>query len=286
MSVRRGVVAAALFVLAALSVAVAPASRASVLPPPPALPAPPAGGNPLADILGPSTGTVCNAVATVYALAGPIAAAQLPKELQPLVTETDPYTALITYACGLVATPPSTTVCAADSGLSAPLGGLGLPVSPPAAAAIFYDTAAGIEHAFLRLGVDVGQDVSEQLATALGCGEAPPASAGPPAARPTVPTASSPGGGLSSGGGSFASNAFTAPTIPGVVAPSTGARTTTIVPGTAGRLGAVHYPVREEAALLLALPLALSAGGVALGPRLRRPRRRRRGTAPWLGSSS
>jgi hypothetical protein len=266
---RRSIVVAALVALAALSVAVAPTGSAQVLPAPPPLPAPPADGNPLADLLGPASATVCDAVAVVYGLVGPIASAQLPPNLQELLSDTDPYVALLTYACGLLAVPPSLTVCSLDAQVNGPLGLLGLPVALPAATAILYDTAAGLEHALLRLGVDIGTDASRQLAEALGCGKPAPPEIAPPAALPlpdATPTVDLPGGGFGS----------VAPAgIPAVVQQPASGDTTTQVAGTLGRLGSIRYPVRGAAALLLALPLVVLAAGIALAPHVG-PRRRRR----------
>jgi hypothetical protein len=261
--------------LAALSVVIAPTSSAQVLPSPPALPAPPAEGNVLADVLGPASATACDAVATVYGLAGPIASAQLPPELQALLAEADPYLSLITYACGYLVTPPSGLYCAADDQLNDAVGLLSLPASLPGAAKVLYDTAAGLEHAFLRLGLDIGTDASRQLAAALGCGELPPTEAGAPAALPIadLPTEATPS--FAGGGGGFGPSA-----IPDVVA-APSADQTTVLPGTLGQLGALRYPVREAAALFLALPLVLLAAAVAFAPRFARHPRARRGPAPW-----
>jgi hypothetical protein len=271
---RRSIIVVALLALAALSVAIAPTSRAQVLPPLPPLPAPPAEGSPLADVLGPASATVCDALALVFGLVGPIASAQLPPDLQELVAETDPYLALLTYACGLVAVPPSLTVCSLDAQLSQPLGLLGLPVAIPPATAVLYDTAAGLERALLRLGVDLGTDASRQLAQALGCGTPAPPEVAPPAPLPVpdaAPTADLSGGGF----GSVAPSG-----IPDVVPPPSVGGTTTEVPGAPGRLGSLRYPVRGAAALLLALPLVLLAAGLALAPHVGPRRRRRlRGTA-------
>jgi hypothetical protein len=283
---RRRIVVLALLVLAALSVLVAPSSNAQqILPQLPPLPAPPADGNLLADILGPASLTACNTVATAYGLVGPIAAAQLPPDLQPLVGEVDPYLALITYACGYLVSPPSTFRCAIDTSVTQQLGLLGLPVGPPTVAQIFYETAAGIEHAFLRLGLDVGTDASQQIATALGCGVPVEADPGAPAALP--PSDAVPAVAPLATGGSFSSGKLALPAVPSVVARPPVADTSTVLPGSAGRLGALSYPVREAAALLLALPLVLLAGGVALGPRLCGHRRKpRAGAPPRVGGSS
>ena len=264
---RRLLLAGLLLALAVASVAVAPSSTAEILPPPPELPVPPADGNPLADILGPASATACDAIATVYGLAGPIASAQLPPDLQVLLTEVDPYLALVTYACGLLVVPPSGVVCAVDEQINAQTGVLGAPVGVPPTFSIFYDTAAGIERAFLRAGVDIGQDASEALATALGCGIPEPVEVGVPAALPVVPAVptvevAAP---LTPG--------FSLPRVPAVVGRTTPGQTTSL-PGTAGLLGTLRYPVRSTAALLLALPLVLMAVGVVLAPRIG-PRRRR-----------
>ena len=272
---RRWIAVVALVVLAGLSVAVAPGSQAQVLPELPELPAPPADGNLLADVLGPASAMACKTIATAYALVGPIASAQLPPELQPLVAEIDPYLALITYACGYLVTPPTGTVCAVDGQVNDQIATLGLPVGLPAPALLLYETAAGIEHAFLRLGLDIGTDASRQLAELLGCGEPLPPETGPPAALPqpeVVPVDLPSSGSFGSGLGPSSVPAV----VGGVAAPQV-----TELPGTAGQLGALSYPVRGAAALLLALPLTLLALGIAVAPRLRRPRRTQ-GPAPWI----
>lgn len=279
---RRWTAVVALLVLAAASVAIAPASQAApaqILPELPELPAPPEDGNLLADVLGPASATACKTFATAYALVGPIAAAQLPPELRFLVDELDPYLSLISYACGYLVSPPTGMVCAVDQQLNGPIASLGLPVGVPPAAALLYDTAAGIEHAFLRLGLDISTDASRTLAELLGCGEPAPTETGPPAALPVPPApaaveVSAPGG-FSSG---------LAPVeIPAVVARPALPQVTEI-PGTAGQVGALTYPVRGAAALLLALPLVLLAAGIAVGPHLRRRPRRATGGDPWAAS--
>ena len=95
---------------------------------------------------------------------------------------------------------------------------------------------------------------------------------GAPAALPVTPTVPpSEAVAAPSVGSSFA-----LPAVPSVTGPSTElAQRTVEVPGTAGQLGALRYPVRGAAALLLALPLVLLALGVAVAPRLRPARRRR-----------
>jgi hypothetical protein len=269
---RRILVSLGLLVLAGLSVLVAPSSSAQVLPDLPPLPPPPADGNPLADVLGPASATVCDATAVVFGLAGPIASAQLPPELQSLLAEADPYLALVTYACGLIAVPPSGVVCASDASATQLTGLLGSPVGLPAASQIFYDTAAGIEHALLRIGFDVGSQASQAIAQVLGCGVPKPAGSEPPAALPT-PTTGAPADTIVAP----ASDGVVPVGIPAVTPPATGPAETVVTPGQIGTLGALRYPVREAAALLLALPLALLAAAVALGPRLApHPRRRRR----------
>ena len=273
---RRPVVALALVVLAGLSILVAPTSQAELLPPPPDLPAPPADGNPLADVLGPASATACDAIAVVYGLAGPIASAQLPPELQTLLTDVDPYLALVTYACGYLVVPPSGVVCEAGTQINEQAGLLGLPVGVPDAFAVFYDTVAGIERAFLRSGIDVGQGVSEEIATALGCGVPAPVEIGNPAALPVTP--STPAVEVAPP----ASNGFALPEVPPVVGRTTTGGTTTVIPGTAAFLGTLRYPVRSTAAVLLALPLLLLAALVALAPRL--GPRRRRPLRPGAGS--
>jgi hypothetical protein len=268
---RRWLVSAALLLLAGLSVLVAPSSGAQVLPDLPPLPAPPADGNLLADILGPASATACDAVATVYGLAGPIAAAQLPPELQALLTETDPYLALVTYGCGYLAVPPSGVICASDQSTNQLGGSIGAPVALPAASQIFYDTAAGIEHAMLRLGVDIGTDASRQLAAALGCGVPPPVDEGDAAALPLTPAA--PSVDLAP---TDAPSGFRPPSVPAIVSRPANPGSTTELPGALGQLGALRYPVKEAAALLLALPLVLLAVAVAFGPRVTRRGRRHR----------
>lgn len=279
-SPRRWFAVATLLLLAVLSVAIAPRTEAEVLPPLlPTLPAPPAEGNLLADVLGPASATACKTVATVYGLAGPIATAQLPAELRPLVAELDPYLALITYACGYLVVPPSGVVCSTDQALNEPLGLLGLPVALPEATAILYDTAAGIEHALARLGFDIGTDGSRQLAAALGCGVMAPPPEPDPAALPLppeVPTVDVAAPVLSGGG--LASIPAVVPAVPATPGSDV------VLPGTAGQLGALRYPVRGTAALLLGLPLVLLAAAIAVGPRFARPPRVRRGPAPWSGS--
>jgi hypothetical protein len=272
---RRWGAVVALLALAAVSVLIAPRSDAQILPSPPALPPPPAEGNVLADVLGPASATACDAVATVYGLAGPIASAQLPPELQVLVGELDPYLSLITYACGYLVTPPSGVVCAPDDAIAEQAGLLALPVTPPGATKLLYDTAAGIEHALLRLGVDVDAAASRQLAEALGCGTPAPVEAGPPAALPVDERTTAPPSSPAGASGSFGPSA-----IPDVVAGPT-AEQTTVLPGTLGRLGALRYPVRGVAALLLGLPLVLLAAAVAYAPRFARHPRPPRGPAPW-----
>ena len=280
---RRWLLSAALLVVAALSVLVAPSSGAQVLPELPPLPAPPAEGNPLADILGPASATACDAVATVYGLAGPIVAAQLPPEFQALLVEADPYLVLVTYACGYLVVPPSGVVCATDDQLNQPLGALGVPVGLPQPVQILYATAAGIEHAFLRLGVDIGTDASRQLALALGCGALAPVDPGAAKSLPAPPASGSVDLGLPAG----SAGGFGPPSVPAVVPRAAGARSTTELPGTLGQLGALRYPVKEAAALLLALPLVLLAVAVALGPRLTHRRRRHRDrVAPAGGGGS
>jgi len=272
----------ALLALAVLSVVVAPSSRAQVLPDLPPLPAPPAEGNIAADVLGPATATACKTVATVYGLLGPIAAAQLPPELQGLVTEADPYLALVTYACGYLVTPPSGLVCTPDAQLGEvskeALGLLGLPVSAPAAVQVFYDTVPGIEHVFLRLGLDIGTEASRQLAAALGCGAPAPIAPTEPAAFPTQEAPAA----LEAPGSGLADVSLARPSIPAVVGRPATPGSTTQRPGTLGQAGGLSYPVKAQAAVLLALPLVLAAGGLAAEPRLRRRGRRRRGGgAPW-----
>ncbi|MDQ2650563.1 MAG: hypothetical protein M3Z03_13575, partial [Actinomycetota bacterium] len=161
------------------------------LPPLPELPAPPVDGSVLSDALGPLATDYCDTVATVYALAGPIASAQLPPELRALVDEVTPYLSVVTYACGLLVSPPTGVVCATDDQLAQQLGVLGLPLSAPTPVQVLHDTAAGIEHVFLRAGIDIGPDVSRQLALILGCGVAPEVEP-PPAAAAPVPAVDEP----------------------------------------------------------------------------------------------
>jgi hypothetical protein len=262
----------ALLALAGLSVALAPTSSAQVLPPLlPPLPAPPAEGNVAADVLGPASATACDLAATVYGLVGPIASAQLPPELRFLVTETDPYVALVTYACGYLVSPPSGRVCAPDGELNDLAGLLGAPVALPAPVQIFYETAAGLERAFLRLGLDIGTEASQQLATALGCG-VPPTVTPPDAAA--LPEPQEPAAVVLPAPAQPPSAVAGRPLVPAIVGRPATPGSVTQLPGTSAQVGALSYPVRAQAALLLALPLTLLAGGIALEPRLRRRGRR------------
>jgi hypothetical protein len=242
-----------------------PAATAQVLPPLPPLPAPPAEGSVLSDALGPIATSYCDTVATVYALAGPIAQAQLPPELRSLVDEITPYLSVVTYACGFLATPPTTAVCATDSALAEQMGALGLPVAAPTPIVQLYETAAGIEHVFLRAGIDIGTEVSRQLATVLGCGEGAAQEEPPAATPPAVPAA--PTGAVAPG---LALGGTARVVVPPVVATPGTPGSVTRVPGVTGRAGSVRYPVDGLATALLSLPLAALIAGAWVGPRLRR----------------
>jgi hypothetical protein len=274
----------ALLAVAALSVIVAPTSTAQVLPPLPPLPAPPADGNVAADVLGPASASACDAAATVYGLAGPIASAQLPPELQVLLVEADPYLALVTYACGYLVTPPSGVFCSSDQQLNEQAGLLGVPVGLPGPSKVLYDTAAGLEHAFLRLGTDIGTEASRQLASALGCGVPLPVTPPDAAALPVQPlptVTEQPPAAVA-----IASPAIgRRPSVPAVVPRPATPGNVTQLPGSVGQLGALRYPVRAQAALLLALPLLLLAGGIAVEPRLRRGRSRRGRGPSWTDAT-
>jgi hypothetical protein len=261
---RLGLAAVLALVFMALSMG---SSRAQVLPPLlPELPPPPVEGNPLADLLGPLTGDTCDTVATVYALAGPIAQAQLPPELRSLVDEVTPYLSLVTYACGLLASPPTGTVCAADEAVKQQIGmlGLPLPLNAPPAVQVVVDTIAGIEHVFLRLGLDIGRDVSTQLAAALGCTVPAPVVDPPAAPAPSFPTSDLPSTpGVTGSPGSFSSGTF--PSAPaGPVAVSAGGP----LPGVPVTTTEVSYPIEGLTGVLLILPLALLAGLAVVAPRL------------------
>lgn len=271
----------ALLAVLALVVLGAGPSTAQVLPPLPPLPPAPEDGSLLSDVLGPSATSTCDAVATVEALAGPIISAQLPPDLQVVVEEVTPYLSLVSYVCSLVVTAPTGNVCSADDALGEQLGVLGLPVSFPAPFQIALDTAAGIEHVFLRLGVDVGTEVSRQLAAALGCALPPPPTSGPaaplpPAAPPIAPPAPPAPAPALDVGPSLAP-ATPLPTTGPTVASARPAAGSPPIPGVLG-LADARYPVDGLAALLLALPLLGLGGAIAVGPRLvpaaRRARRR------------
>lgn len=206
-------------------------SAAQVLPPPPTVPAPPEDGNPVSDVLGPSLTGSCDTLAVVFALAGPIATAQIPPDLQPLVRELEPYIGTALVACGFLASPPTGRVCDADAGVSDLFTPLGLPVSVPAATAQFHDTVAGIERAFLRVGVDIGRDTSTRLAEALGCSVPEPDALPDPAA---VPTPVAPGAApvavpstpvVPVAGGGFAALPGAAVDVPAAVTPVAGEQT-------------------------------------------------------------
>ena len=274
-----GRTAGLLAALAIVVVASAGPSRAQVLPPLPPLPPAPEDGSLLSDVLGPAATSTCDAIATVEALAGPIISAQLPPDLAVVVEEVTPYVSLVSYVCSLIVTKPTGKVCAADRSVSDVFGVLGLPVNLPAPFQIGLDTAAGIEHVFLRSGVDIGTEASRQLAVALGCAIPPPLDTGEAAPLPMVPAAPTPPPPARSVVTPPAPlgdlRPVEAPTVVGSPAtPAVGAP----VPGVVG-LADVRYPVDERAALLLLLPIAALAAAIALGPRLapasRRTRRRR-----------
>jgi hypothetical protein len=250
----------------------APAPRAEgqtqlPLPPLPPLPPPPEDGTAISDVLGPATTDGCDGIAVVFALAAPIASAQLPPAGRELVDQITPYLSLATYACGFLIAPPSGEVCkpdeqVADAVQSLNLSELGVPVNTPKTAQIAHDTAAGIEHVFLRFGVDIGQDLSRRMAEALGCrvpavAELPPAAA-PPAFPGSTGSVGTPGA------MSFLSVGLPATELP-AVADLGGTRTLPALT----RSGPAHYPVDGLASVLLALPLVALAVGAFAGPRLR-----------------
>jgi hypothetical protein len=256
----------------------APAPRAEgqtvplPLPQLPPLPPPPDDGSIISDLLGPASNDGCDSVAVVFALAGPIASAQLPPAARELVDQITPYLSLATYACGFLISPPSGRVCAGDEQIAEVVKGLnlsqlGAPVNTPKVAQIAYDTAAGIERAFLRFGVDIGQDLSLQIAEALGC-SIPEVPALPPAAAPPAFPGS---GGVA---GSPDATSFVSVGLPSAELPSLtdvgGSRTIPAVT----RTGPSRYPVDGLATVLLALPLIALAVGAVAGPRLRTRLRR------------
>lgn len=246
-----------------------PTETAAQIVPLPPLPPPPSDGTALSDVLGPATTDACDSVAVAFALAGPIATAQLPPELAALVEQVSPYLALATYACGFLAVPPSKQVCGIDQQVADSVGGLGLsdlgvPINTPKAAAVTYETAAGIENVFLRAGIDIGHDTSLQLAEALGC-TIPPAAVLPPAkAAPTFPATPS----VDAVGGSTSFVALELPSALPSVDSITEGRTIPAVT----RSGPTRYPVDGVAMLLLGVPLVLLAAGALLAPRLRKAR--------------
>lgn len=259
-----GLVAALVAVLAGRG------AGAQVLPPLPPLPPPPADGSPLSDVLGPSATGYCDTVATVQALAGPIVSAQLPEEAQVLVEEVTPYLSVVTYACGLVAAPPTEVRCATDDALADQLGVLGLPVNSPAPGQVLVDTAAGIEHVFRRAGIDLDAGLARQLAAALGCGAleevVPPTAAPAPSEEGPLVAPPAPARPTSSG---FVPPRPVVPAVsprPGL--PAAGAPASPAVDA-----AAVRYPVDPGAAALLALPLAALVAAAVVAPRLGRRRR-------------
>jgi hypothetical protein len=245
-----------------------PAASAPGLPPLPPLPPPPSDGTVLSDILGPAATGGCDSVALVFALAAPIAGAQLTPELKELVDQITPYLSLATYACGFLVSPPSAFKCApdklvADTAAKLNLSQLGVPVNIPEAAKVTYDTAAGIENIFLRLGIPIDQPQAFGLAKVLGCTVPPPVVDPPAAAAPTFPSTA----GTS---GTPASTSFVAIGSPVGSLPSTvsvgGSRT---LPAVTTK-GPARYPIDGRAAALLALPLVLLAAAGVVGPRLRK----------------
>ncbi len=241
-------------------------SAAQIVPLPP-LPPPPEGGNPLSDLLGPASTDACDSVAVAFALAGPIATAQLPPDLANLVDQITPYLSVATYACGFLAVPPSKQVCGIDSKVADTVGGLGLsslgvPVNTPKAAAVAYETAAGIENVFLRAGIDIGHDTSLRLAEALGC-EIPPAAVTPPAkAAPTF-------GDTPATDGASGSTSFVAIDLPTPLASAPTVSDSAVLPAVT-RTGPTRYPIDGLATFLLGLPLVLLGLAALVAPRLRR----------------
>jgi hypothetical protein len=263
---RSFVIALLVALVAPVAVAFSAPAVAQVVPLPP-LPPPPEGGNPLSDLLGPAASDGCDGVAVAFALAAPIAQAQLPPELAALVDQVSPYLALATYACGFLAVPPSKQVCAVDAQVADAIGGLGLgelgvPVNTPKAAQIAYETAAGIERVFLRAGIDLEAGVAMRLAEALGCTVPPPPAVPPAAAAPSFPSS----GGTEATAGS---TSFVTLDIPGSLPTITRVSGNRTIPALV-RTGPTRYPVDALATALLALPLVLLAGGAIVAPRLRK----------------
>lgn len=274
---RRGRIAALLIACAligvvALGAPAPPAASAPGLPALPPLPPPPADGTALSDILGPAASGGCDTVAVVFALAAPIAGAQLTPELKELVDQLTPYLSLATYACGFIVSPPSAFKCAPDAKNAETVAKLGLsqfgvPVNVPEAAKVTYETAAGIEHVFLRLGVPISQDASLALAKALGCVIPPPVVDPPAAAAPTFPSTA--GRNAVADSTSFVSSGPLAGALGGI----TSVRGTRTLPATTTS-GPPRYPVDGLATILFALPLALIAAGATVGPRIARRKAR------------
>lgn len=254
--------------VASVAVGGTPTPSAAQIVPLPPLPPPPEGGTALSDVLGPAATDGCDSVAVAFALAGPIATAQLPPDLARLADQISPYLAVATYACGLVAVPPSKQVCGIDTKVADTVGGLGLsalgvPVNTPKAAAVAYETAAGIENVFLRAGIDIGHDTSLRFAEALGC-SIPPAAVVPPAKAPpsfadTPATA-----------GAAGSTSFVAIDLPGPARSTVESIGDSRTIPAVTRRGPTRYPVDSLATVLLALPLVLLGAGALVGPRLRR----------------
>jgi hypothetical protein len=263
----RGVLLAMACVLvASVAVGGTPTPSAAQIVPLPPLPPPPEGGNPLSDLLGPAATDGCDGVAVAFALAGPIATAQLPPDLAKLVDQISPYLSVATYACGFLAVPPSKQVCGIDTQLADAVGGLGLsklgaPINTPKAAAVTYETAAGIENVFLRAGVDIGHDTSLRLAEALGC-SIPPAAVVPPAKAPPSFAATS------GSEGSAGSTSFVAVDLPGALGSVPTITEGRSIPAVT-RSGPTRYPVDGLATLLLGLPLVLLGLGAVVAPRLK-----------------
>lgn len=265
-------IACALIGVVAVGAPAQPAASAPGLPALPPLPPPPADGTALSDILGPSASGGCDTVAVVFALAAPIAGAQLTPELKALVDQLTPYLSLATYACGFIVSPPSPFKCAPDAKNAETvaklnLSQLGVPLNVPEAAKVTYETAAGIEHVFLRLGVPISQDASLALAKALGCVIPPPVIDPPAKAAPTFPSTG--GRNAISDSTSFVSSAPIAGALGGIVSVG-GTRT---LPATTTSRPA-RYPIDGLASLLFALPLALIAMGAVVGPRVARRKAR------------
>lgn len=260
--------ACALVGFVAVATPATPAASAPGLPPLPPLPPPPSDGTAISDILGPAASGGCDTVALVFALAAPIAGAQLTPELKELVDQLTPYLSLATYACGFIVSPPSAFKCAPDKQTAETVAKLnlsqfGVPVNVPEAAKVTYETAAGIENVFLRLGIPVGQEASLALAKALGCVIPPPVIDPPPAPAPTF--GSSGGTSGSPGSTSFVAVGGISTQLPGVSSLG-GTRT---IPAVTQR-GTARYPINGLASVLLAVPLALLAAGGVLGPRFAR----------------